>query len=214
MFQFLLLIFVLCMILLVGKVIQKRISPQYYLDVYFGVPGVGKTTVAAYLARNDLKKKKAVWSNVPIVGAKCLFPEEDIGKYLISNGRVIIDEAGIQYNNRNFKKFSNEATEFFKLHRHYKLNISVFSQGYNDFDKKIRDLAQRLYILKASILPFFIVSTRIRKKIGINELTKDIVDEYYLSRFEFKLIFSPPLWKLFSSWDHPSLPEKEWLSWK
>ena len=49
---------------------------------YFGVPGSGKTTVAAYLAKKDLKKKRNVYSNVPITGAYKI-SKEDIGKFLI-----------------------------------------------------------------------------------------------------------------------------------
>lgn len=196
------------------RIYQKRISPQYYLSVYFGVPGVGKTTMAAYLAKKDLKKKLPVWSNVPIKGALQLDTAKDIGIHMLENGRVLIDEAGLEYDNREYKKFPKTAVQFFKLHRHYRLNIDVFSQSYDDFDKKIRSLAQRLYIvIPSAILPFFVKITRIRKRIGINEITKDIVDEYHLSRFEFKLVFCPPLWKLFSSFERPELPAKDWESW-
>ena len=75
------------------------------LNVYFGVPGSGKTTYAAYLAKqarkesiiirlcrrfpcrftnwilsgNNWKRAYPVWSNVPIAGTLRLNAREDIG---------------------------------------------------------------------------------------------------------------------------------------
>lgn len=188
-------------------------SKGYALSIYFGVPGSGKTTFAAWLAKKDLKKGRKVWSNVPITGTFQFDPQTDIGKYMIAGGRVIIDEAGIEYNNRNFKKFSDEQNYFYKYHRHYQTDVDIFSQGYDDMDKKLRLLAQRLYVVKKSILPFFIVRKQIAKRVGINEMTKEIIDEYYFVPFGSKHIFSPFLWKLFNTYSRKELPQKEWKRW-
>ena len=64
------------------------------LSLYFGIPGAGKSTFAAYLAKKDLKKGRKVWSNFGITGAMKV-DKQDIGKVLIENGRLIIDEAGL-----------------------------------------------------------------------------------------------------------------------
>ena len=51
-------------------------------------------------------------------GLMCLLQEQkldtklDIGKFDIHDGRVIIDEAGVEYNNRDFKNFSREQLKF------------------------------------------------------------------------------------------------------
>ena len=126
------------------KAARKRLPPQI-VSIYFGVPGSGKTTYAAYLARHDIRRGIPVWSNVPITGCYQLDPKTDIGTYMITGGRVIIDEAGIEYNNRDFKDFSRKSLYFYKYHRHYQLAIDVFSQGFDDMDKKIRTLAQKLF---------------------------------------------------------------------
>ena len=87
----------------VVKMMAKSIGrPQYKFYVYFGVPGSGKTTFAAWVAKRVLKKGGRVWSNVPIKGTIKLNPADDIGKYLIQDGHVLIDEAGVEYNNRDF----------------------------------------------------------------------------------------------------------------
>ncbi|MDO4957601.1 MAG: hypothetical protein Q4E60_11370, partial [Bacteroidales bacterium] len=86
--------------------IKRKHMPPHVLNVWFGVPGSGKTTFAAWLAKKDLKYGIDVWSNTPITGCIEFNPQEDIGKYMISNGHVIIDEAGIEYDSRNFKNFT------------------------------------------------------------------------------------------------------------
>lgn len=192
---------------------KKRLPKKFILSVYFGVPGSGKTTFAAWLTKHDLKKGRKVWSNVPITGAYKVDCQEDLGRYMITGGRVIIDEAGIDFNNRDFKAFSKQQLKFFKYHRHYELAIDVFSQGYDDMDKKIRTLAQRYYVVKKSLIPFFVYRRRIGKRVGISEMTKEIIDEYFFVKFSRRYIFSPLLWRLFNTHSRDPLPEKEWEHW-
>lgn len=213
----------------------------HVLNVYFGVPGSGKTTFAAYLAKRMakeshvirwakkhpgklsekllasrfFKRSMPVYSNVPITGAYQLDPQNDIGKYMICDGKVIIDEAGIEYNNRNFKAFPPDAIYWYKYHRHYECSVDVFSQSYEDMDITLRRLAQNYFVVKKSLLPFCIVCTKIRRKVGIDENTHQIIDKYYfgLPILGSKWVFSPPLWKLFNSYSRRELPSKEWKVW-
>ena len=186
----------------------------YKLQIYFGLPGSGKSTKAASIvAKNELIGRKT-FSNVPITGAFEFSPHEDLGKFHIEDVDMIIDEAGLEYNNRNFKSFSQDETYFFKYHRHYRVNIYIFSQSYDDMDKKIRALASELFVVKKSLLPKFIVCRRIKKKIGINEQTKDIVDEYYFNNWFLSLlfdkrIFAPLYYKRFNTYSRKQLTEKE-----
>lgn len=217
-------------------------SPSHVLNVYFGVPGSGKTTFAAYLAKQSLKQSRIitwaekhpgkfsdwllnktglfkrripVYSNVPITGTYSLDPQKDIGVNMMVGGKVIIDEAGIEYNNRNFKAFPPAAIYWYKYHRHYQCSVDVFSQSYEDMDITLRRLAQNYYVVKKSLLPKFIVCKRIRRKVGIDENTHQIIDHYYFGFpvLDSKWIFSPPLWKLFNSFSRKELPEKEWSVW-
>lgn len=213
----------------------------HVLNVYFGVPGSGKTTFAAHLTKwalhenvvirlcrrfnnpisrlilksKYLKRKIPVYSNVPITGAYQLDPKEDIGTYLIENAKIIIDEAGIEYNNRNFKSFPPQAIYFYKYHRHYQTSVDVFSQSYEDMDITLRRLAQNFYVVRKSLVPFCVVARRIRRKVGVDEQTKQISDLYSMGLpiLDTKRIFSPPLWKLFNSYSRKELPQKEWPVW-
>lgn len=180
------------------------------LSIYFGLPGAGKTTIAARNAAKCLKHGMKVYSNVPIKGT-IPYEADDLGLYEISDGRVILDEAGIEFNNRDFKNFKKSTLAFFKLHRHYGVSIDVFSQGWDDMDKKIRTLAQKYYLVKRSIIPFFIAIVPIRRRIGVNEFTKEICDTYsidsgLLSLFTTERFFAPRFWKMFDSFEAPSLP--------
>ena len=192
---------------------KRKPKIKHILSIYFGVPGSGKTTFAAWLTKRDLRRGCKVWSNVPITGAYVLDPKEDIGQYMIHDGRVIIDEAGIEYNNRDFKRFSEESLYFYKYHRHYELAVDIFSQGFDDMDKKLRTLAQRLYVVKKSFLPWFVYRRQIRKKVGVNEYTKEIIDEYEFVPFSKKYIFAPALWKSFNTISRKQLIEKDWPTW-
>lgn len=211
------------------------------LNVYFGVPGSGKTTYAAYLARHAQKEsivirlckrfpnrftnwilngknwKRAypVWSNVPIEGTYQLNAKSDIGVYMIQDGKMIIDEAGVEFNNRDYKAFPKTAIRFFKYHRHYGVSVDVFSQSFDDMDVTLRRLAQNFYVVRKSILPFFITTKKIRRKVGVDENTHQLVDAYSfgLPILDTKWIFCPPLWKMFNSYDIDELPEKPWLRW-
>lgn len=216
------------------------------LSVYFGVPGAGKSTYAAYLVRaarsqsvvirlckyfyirrgnqfckwilnhaDWFKRPVKIWSNVEVSGAYQLDARNDIGKYHIADGTLIIDEAGIEFNNRNYKSFPQDAIKFFKLHRHYGVDVHVFSQSFEDMDITIRRLAQQFFLIKRSLIPGFIVVKKIYKRVGIDANTHQLVDCYSfgLPLLDTQWIYSPPLWKLFNSYSVDSLPEKHWTRW-
>lgn len=185
-----------------------------FFDMYIGVPGSGKTTFAAYLVKKRRKRAKKhkcsdlVLSNTPIKGAYKIY-KSDIGQYMIQDCLLIMDEAGIDYNNRNFKTFSDDETYFYKFHRHYNVDIAMFSQDF-DVDVKLRKLATRLFIVQKSFIPGFIKRRQITKNVGIDPNTKQLIDEYRYVLFGSKYIYAPKLWKLFDSYSHKKLPIKEW----
>lgn len=230
----------ICLLLLK---IEKARHPKHplQLNVYFGVPGSGKTTYAAYLSREcqresivirlckrfpcrfsdwilngkSWKRKIPVWSNVPIAGTYKLNAREDIGVYEISGGKMIIDEAGVEFNNRDYKAFPKAAIKFFKYHRHCKVSVDVFSQSFEDMDVTLRRLAQSFYLIKRSLIPNMIVVKRIIPSFDIDSITHQPIYAYRfgLPILDTKRIWCPPLWKMFDSYEFDPLPKKDWEIW-
>lgn len=189
---------------------QKKPRGGYCLNLYFGIPGAGKSTMAAWLARKDMKKRIPVYSNCAITGTYNVC-RSDVGQSLIVGGRLLWDEAGLDYDNRKMKMTDDEVY-FYKYHRHYEMNVDFFSQGL-DVDIKIRKLARHIYLVKQSLIPFFIVRREIGRRVGIDETTHQIIDEFFWKPFGRKYIFAPPCWKMFNTYSRKALPEKDFDRW-
>ena len=95
------------------------------ITCYFGVPGVGKTTIATKIAQLELrkiKKGKSQYKHV-LTNFNCKGCErvtfEDLGRKDIQNSLIIFDEITLDADNRNHKNFAKESVEGFILHRHF-----------------------------------------------------------------------------------------------
>lgn len=172
--------------------------PNKFTQV-FAPPGTGKTTLAALLVKQCLEKGKDVYSNVPIIGAKKL-DLKDLGTYLLEDCVVIIDEAGSELSNRNWmRNLSDAQVRFLKKHRHYGVDLWLFSQAYNDVDNKFRELTTQLVMLKKAKTPFKINALAIRK-------TMDLIGGQICEYFEWDKegsfsFYIPKLWAYFNSYD-------------
>lgn len=202
---------------------------------FFGVPGVGKTSVAVMFAQRELRrirKGKSPYKHV-LTNFECTGCEKinfaDIGVYDIQDALIILDELTIDADNRDFKNFKKSSVEGFVYHRHYMCDILYFTQDYNAVDKKIRNLTQDLYFLRKSmVFPFsnFTRYKRIFRCIDINDLTKEIITGYrfptlwegFLSLFGALklggLCFRPLYYKYFDSYTKPlNLIPYNYCSW-
>lgn len=126
-----------------------KIKTLSTVTMFVGLPGSGKTTYAASFVKQALKRGNKVYSNVPIKGAYEYNWQTDFGNYDMSNSLIILDEAGLDVDNRSWEKnFNRDKVEFLKLLRHYHSKMVVFSQTWNDCDIKIRSMVGLLYIVK------------------------------------------------------------------
>lgn len=189
------------------------------IQIFFGLIGSGKTTLAANIARKAQRRHIRVFSNMPIQGT-LKFELSDLGHYDMSNSIILIDEAGIDFDNRQFKSNFSDKNRlyFFKLIRHYKSSIFLFSQSWSDMDCKIRNLAQKYWYVKKSLIPFFVCAIPVRKSFGINDNEKKPDDIYSLDNpfirlFTTSRCFAPLNWKLFNSWDAVELEQKDFEIW-
>lgn len=181
------------------------------LSVFYGAAGSGKSTLAAYYALRTLKAGYNVYSNVPIIGCKEI-TKEMIGQRSITDGLMIIDESGIEYNNRDFKSNfnkkvdGNKSLEWFKKHRHEGVEIMIFSQGFQDTDIKITTLGTDYYIVKKHWLFKIVKYKRIKKSPEIDENTKQPIDAFEYKPLSLRMVFMRPLWPYFDSFDRMDLP--------
>lgn len=214
MINFLLYIIVfLCLFFVLIEFIRLFEKKSNRFDIYFGSVGSGKSTYASKLAYQYQKKGIKVLSNFNIKGCK-EFDYKDLGTFNITDCLIIIDEAGIDFDNRNFKdNFTKSMVRFFKTHRHYNVDIVVFSQDWEDMDKKLRKLATKLYEIKKSYFPFTFKRRQIKKYIGINEMDGQIQELYEYIPFSSRYTLGFKYWKLFDSYERVELPNKDFINW-
>ena len=174
----------------------------------FAPPGTGKTTLAAKILRDANMENKKVYSNVPLITAT-QFDLKDMGKFDMSNSKIIIDEAGIEMSNRNWHtNLSDYQIKFLKLHRHYGIDIYIFSQAYDDIDKKFRELTTKLLMLSKSKIPFFVKATAIHKTMQL--VNGQIVEFFEIDKGSSFKFFIVNLWAYFNSYQAPTLPTKDY----
>ena len=189
------------------------------IRIWFGVPGAGKTSIAAWLTRESRKRHYKVLSNVEIKGAYKL-EEKDLGRYDMSfdgdGCHVVYDEATANgLDNRDFKNFSKEKKSYFSLHRHMNNRVDVFSQDY-DVDLKIKGRAgaRGIFYLKRTAIPGFIMYRRIQKIFFIRKEDKQFVDGFKFVGLP-RVCYTRSVWSSFDTLDKSLCPkeQKEWELW-
>lgn len=175
----------------------------------FGLPGQGKSTYAAKLAKQALCTKQGlrrydkVYSNFSIAGCHKL-DYSDLGHYNFENCLILLDEMMNEADSRDFKKFDSFKKYFFSNHRHYGIDIVYFSQAWDDVDKKIRNNTQELYYIKKFLWWSFV--NPIQQILTIDNLTHQIVTGYkFRSIFSSRCFFRPFYYSWFDSFERREL---------
>lgn len=195
---------------------------------YFGVPGVGKTTLLTKIAVKAIKrmnkgrgKYEQVYTNFYCKGALKL-DFNDLKNFKVVNSLILLDEITMDADNRDFKNFPDEIRDFFILHRHLGNDIIYATQGYDAVDKKIRLLTQELWYMQKTVLPLFSEITsakRIYRTININEHTSELtlgyrfcnlVESFFTSNY--KTVWRRRYYKYFDSFDEGVLEQRPYLT--
>ncbi len=179
----------------------------------FGLPGQGKSTYMAKLARKALTTRDGksrydrVYCNFNMAGCYRL-DYEDLGRYNFENCLILLDEMMNEADSRDFKKFDAYKKYFFSNHRHYGVDIIYFTQAWDDVDKKIRNNTHELYYIRkvgpwSAVLP-------IKQILTVDDMSHQIVTGYQLrGLIHSELFFRPFYYKWFDSYERKELPPLE-----
>lgn len=194
--------------------IYDRLTKSYInnckLILLIGKKGSGKTTQLTKIALQNIRKGRKVYSTVLIPGTYWIDPQSlDKGMTIDPGSVLLIDEVGMIWDNRQFKSFSTNTRDFFKLQRHAGITCYMFSQT-TDVDKKLRDLCDEIWLCK-NIFRVFSLQRLIIKKIGV---TKDeegqgqLVDTYQFAGFlgGVRFTFIPRYVDFFDSYELAAKP--------
>lgn len=192
---------------------KKYLNP-FKLIFVFGKKGSGKTTLLVRYALEYLDRGWSVYSTIPVPGT-IKFDVDQFGKVQFPwKSCVIVDEVGMIWDNRNFKNFRADQRDYFKLQRHYG-NVLILASQTFDVDKKIRDLADEMYLVTKAFRVFSYAKKILRKTVLIEAQgdSPSRIDE----NLEFdtlllfwagsrKLTYIPKYAGLFDSFEAPELP--------
>lgn len=201
---------------LLARYLINKYNDPYYIDLFIGLPGCGKSSdIVKYAIKVNYNKTfyDRVYCNMENVAGTYFFDlpsliEINKGRssddYIIPfkpNSVVCIDEAGYFINNRDFKNFSKFMQYLCRYVRHHKLYLRIYSQSV-DTDKVIRDLSRRFYLLKKYLNCITLIKP-ISKDIDIGQDIDGngkLVENYkFLSILDWRLTWLPRYFGLFDS---------------
>lgn len=188
----------------------------------WGLPGAGKTTTLTAVAQKALNGKRfirelrsdyeGVFTNFFCENCyKLNF--DDLKSCAMPNSLMIVDEISLFADSRNFKTFDPKLMYFFKMHRHYGIDLIWCSQSASDADKKIRDITDTFYLLEPSFFSGFSVLKKVYHNFSF--ANRQITDTYDVaSRLEWKHIRLKKYWKYFDSFEREERKELKLEVWK
>ena len=190
------------------------------ISAIFGLPGSGKSLCLSYIAWRAVNGKSInfhgfhlstakyarVYTNFPFEGAYKL-DFESLGKAEYKNCLMLIDEIQLFADSRNFKTFGDNLKYFFSMHRHDKIDIVYASQSFDNVDKRIRSLTDRLYYIDKTAFNLI----RVRAILSFFDVSHGNINEgyQYCSGLNTKYFYAPRLYKYNDTWAKIGKPFKQ-----
>lgn len=194
------------------------------VNTVIGPPGSGKTSLAAFWAlKAKYRCSEKVYANADIIGTYEFDWERDYGTYLQEDCTIILDESGLDLDNRQFAMnfadvYDKKTGELLhngrqklltlKYHRHLGQDLVILSQ-WTDQDVKIRNLSQNFFVCKKTGFPWLLCVKLYDTDIDVDPMSGDF--RFVRKKKHTYFIFSPVIWFDFSTTNVPfEQPTKEW----
>lgn len=158
------------------------------ISAVFGLPGSGKSLILSYMAYRATHGKSInfhgfhvsnfkyarVYTNFPCDGAYKL-DFETLGNVKYEHCLMLCDEIQLFADSRNFKTFGDNLKYFFSMHRHDHIDFVYASQSFDNVDKRIRSLTDRLYYVD----PWLFNTIRVREILSFFDVSRGSISEGY-----------------------------------
>lgn len=128
------------------------------ISMFSGLPGSGKSYILTHEIIKAMKIGRPVFSNFKVLHPKlggCYKLDIDMIKDVVfpEGSLLVIDEAGMCYNSRDWKKFDIKDFEFFTQHRHQGYDLLLGVQHPNRVDVSIREVVNIFYWVQCWKIP-------------------------------------------------------------
>lgn len=188
----------------VANALLSRKNTEYGITFVAGQIGSGKSTYAAREAQRHLKRGWKVYSTDYIKGCMKLDIADLKEKCCQPHSLLIIDEASLKMNSRDFAKTKLDMIAYFKLSRHWKNKIILISQTFTDTDKQVRDLSTKIFFMRKVLNGIISMPVRVKGDIAIGQDGQPTMT--YRVGHIGAFLFLPRYYKYFSSFGDVSRP--------
>lgn len=172
----------------------------------YGKPRAGKTTLAARMARKNYIKLRicnklpflrrllhsydVIYCTDETIAHTVHISYDNLGKWRPPrNSLIILEEAGIGLDNRNYKKLDAAAARLFALHGHIGCDI-IWSSQTADVDKKLRNRTHKLLLVEKSWMPGFSRVIPVAYAVDVDDDTHKLDDMYSRPRGFLILLYA------------------------
>lgn len=168
MIKFIIFCLIFCFLLALFIRLTNPFVNPYKLIFVFGKKGSGKSTLLTKLSYKYHKRGWTVYTTEQLPGLHNIdnpkkifeidFPEKTC---------IFIDEVSLIWDNRDFKNMDPKVIEWFRYQRHHKCRVYFFSQTF-DIDKKLRDLADDMYLVNKYLRVWVMAKHIVRKPVVVH----------------------------------------------